>query len=74
MRCLNCKSEQVAPAKSASGNRYILCEGDENRNPVNNGKGIFVDPIICTNCGYIQLINEDFKDVQITHVNPNFSI
>lgn len=72
MRCLNCKSEQVAPAKSQSGNRYILCEGDENRNAVNNGKGIFVDPIICTNCGYIFLMNEEFKNKQITHEHREF--
>lgn len=66
MQCLNCHSANVAPVKPGSGDRYMLTEVDSKTNSINAANGLLVDVIACTNCGYIHLINENFKNATIS--------
>lgn len=66
MNCMNCGSTHIAPVKTSSGDRYLLTEIDTKSNSVNVGNGLVVDVIACTNCGFLHLINEDFKNAEIS--------
>lgn len=65
MNCMNCGSTDVAPLKTPTGDKFMLTEVDSKTNTVNAGSGLLVDVIACTNCGFVHLMNEEFKNTTI---------
>ncbi len=63
---MNCGSENVAPVKTPTGDKYMLTEVNTKTGSINVGQGFTVDVIGCTNCGFVHLINEDLTNATIS--------